>query len=241
MHIQGVMVLGNLDQNNASRLFIYRERTMNHNINRILLLSAIAFWQQLSHHVRPILKPSKTPSNTHQAQEYSFTISTYETRWYTCIVSSDQLLSAHLHIDPLLSPALLWLRRKFNLPAVRTFTPPHRIYILFSPRYLSGDSWRDRRLGDSLRNIDLSQEWLKTLPLITPVRPPCDSPTQLAKTDLSARTVGESTAPLTEKPPQADEETRNQIVDAAAKDPTGQTQGGQDVAGLKVKSEKECM
>lgn len=58
--------------------------------------------------------------------------------------------------------------------------------------------------------------------------------------NLSVRTVGESTAPLTEKPPQADEETRNQIVDAAAKDPTGRTQGGQDCAGPKAKSEKEC-
>lgn len=67
-----------------------------------------------------------------------------------------------------------------------------------------------------------------------------DSLTHLVEANLSARTVGESTAPLTEKPPQADEETRNQIVDAAAKDPTGQTQGGQDGAGPKVKSEKEC-
>ena len=53
--------------------------------------------------------------------------------------------------------------------------------------------------------------------------------------------VGESTAPLTDKPPQADEETRNQIAGAAVEDPQGQHQGGQDAsAAPKVKTEKEC-
>lgn len=46
---------------------------------------------------------------------------------------------------------------------------------------------------------------------------------------------------MTEKPPQADEETRNQIADSAIKDSTGQNQGDQDAsAAPKVKSEKEC-
>lgn len=43
---------------------------------------------------------------------------------------------------------------------------------------------------------------------------------------------------MTSAPPQADEQTRAQISDAAAKDPQGQHQGGE--AAPKVKTEKEC-
>ena len=43
---------------------------------------------------------------------------------------------------------------------------------------------------------------------------------------------------MTSAPPQADEQTRAQIADAAAKDPQGQHQGGE--AAPKVKTEKEC-
>lgn len=68
-----------------------------------------------------------------------------------------------------LEPRSLIRRWKFNLPAFRTTTPPCRISI--PSRYLSGDSWRDRRLGDSLRHIDHSPGWLKTLPPTTPVSP----------------------------------------------------------------------
>lgn len=47
---------------------------------------------------------------------------------------------------------------------------------------------------------------------------------------------------MADKPPQADDQTRNQIADAAAKDPQGQHQGGQDTsAAPKVKTEKERM
>lgn len=45
-------------------------------------------------------------------------------------------------------------------------------------------------------------------------------------------TVGENTAPLTQNPPPVDEQTRNQIAEAAANDGT---------AAPKVKTEKECM
>jgi hypothetical protein len=45
-------------------------------------------------------------------------------------------------------------------------------------------------------------------------------------------TVGENTAPLTQNPPPVDEQTRNQIAEAAA--------ANDGSAGPKVKSEKEC-
>lgn len=63
--------------------------------------------------------------------------------------------------------------------------------------------------------------------------------TQLC-TESSCATVGLQTAPLTENPPPVDENTRNQIAEAAAKNP--ETQGGQDASAVpKVKTEKECM
>lgn len=52
------------------------------------------------------------------------------------------------------------------------------------------------------------------------------------KLTLIYNAVGVNTAPLTENPPPVDEQTRNDIADAAANDGS---------AAPKVKTEKECM
>ncbi|KAJ5348090.1 hypothetical protein MYU51_007737 [Penicillium brevicompactum] len=58
----------------------------------------------------------------------------------------------------------------------------------------------------------------------------------MAQNSASQNPTGEPTAPVTSAPPQVDDQTRSQIADAAAKDPTGQHQGD---GAPKVKTEKE--
>ncbi|GAD94139.1 valyl-tRNA synthetase [Paecilomyces variotii No. 5] len=52
----------------------------------------------------------------------------------------------------------------------------------------------------------------------------------MSQTSASQNPLGQPTAPLTERPPSANEETKREVLQAAKKDPEGQHLGGQDTS-----------